>query len=100
MNPEREALLFRSAQEALRNVASHAGASEVDVRVARDDGRVLLEVDDDGVGFVPADARTREQQGHVGLRLLTDLVGAAGGEVRVESEPGEGTRVRVEIPAE
>ena len=100
LKPEREALLFRSAQEALRNVASHAGASHVDVRVVRDDGLVLLEVDDDGVGFVPADTRTREQHGHVGLRLLTDLVGAAGGELRVSSKPGEGTRVRVEVPAE
>jgi signal transduction histidine kinase len=88
LQPEREALLFRSAQEALRNVASHAEASRVDVRVVRDDGRVLLEVDDDGIGFVPANAHTREQRGHVGLRLL------------VESKPGEGTRVHVEVPAE
>ena len=100
VKPEREALLFRSAQEALRNVATHADATRVDVLLHRDDGRVSLDVIDDGVGFVPGVTRTREQEGHVGLRLLTDLVVTAGGELRVESEPGAGTRVHVEVPAE
>jgi signal transduction histidine kinase len=97
--PEREALVFRSAQEVLRNVGEHAQASRVDVRVVRNDGRVVLQVDDDGVGFSKEQAKHRREEGHVGLRLLGDLVAAAGGELRVESKPSRGTHVRVEVPA-
>jgi two-component system NarL family sensor kinase len=98
--PEREALVFRSAQEVLRNVGEHAHASRVDVRIEGNDGQVVLQVDDDGIGFSEEQARQRREEGHVGLRLLGDLVAAAGGELRVESEPNHGTRVRVEVPRE
>jgi signal transduction histidine kinase len=88
-----EALLYRVAQEALRNVAAHSEARQAEVRVVRDDGRVSLEVEDDGRGFAVSDNGGRE--GHFGLKLMHDLARDAGAELTVQSQPGEGTRVRV-----
>lgn len=97
--PEAEALVFRAAREALRNVASHAHATRVGVRVTSDDGHVVLEVVDDGVGFSPHRPSEARANGHIGLDLLHDLAHDAGGTVDVSSSPGGGTRVRVEVPA-
>jgi two-component system NarL family sensor kinase len=91
--PATEMLLYRCAQEALRNVGAHSKAGRVRVRVERTDGVVTLTVEDDGVGFDGAAA-----EGHLGLRLLADLAQEAGGALEVDSTPGSGTRVRVEAP--
>jgi signal transduction histidine kinase len=90
-----EGLLFRVAQEALRNAASHADASHVEVGVQRKGGRVTLEVSDDGRGFEDASPRA---EGHFGLSLIEDLARDAGADLSVRSAPGEGTRVRLEAP--
>ena len=95
-----EALLFRTAQEALRNVVSHAGAHTVSIALGRPAHRVVLEVSDDGAGFDTAVLQDRPGEGHVGLRVLADLAGDAGGSLEVDSAPGRGTRVRIELPAE
>ncbi len=94
LSPQAEALLFRGAREALRNVVAHAGASHVWVRIGRDDGIARLEVRDDGRGFADDEAR----DGHFGLRGLGDLAADAGGRLEVESTLGEGTTVIVEVP--
>jgi signal transduction histidine kinase len=90
-----ERLLFRAAQEALRNAVKHAGASAVRASVRADGGRAVLEVADDGRGFDPAAV----PEGHFGLRLLGDLARDAGGRLDVTSAPGAGTVVRMEVPA-
>jgi two-component system NarL family sensor kinase len=95
---ETEGLLFRCAQEALRNAATHAAAGQVTVTLAAADGHASLEVADDGRGFDPAVLEDRPGEGHFGMRLVRDLVRDAGGELVVDSAPGEGTRVRVEVP--
>jgi signal transduction histidine kinase len=95
---ETEQLLFRAASEAVRNVERHAGASRVSVRVVSDDGRVRLEVADDGVGFRAAERDRRRTEGHLGLSLLEEVAERAGGRLRVESSPGEGTFVTLEVP--
>ena len=77
--------------EALANVAKYARASEAAVAVWREDGHVAVEVADDGVGG--ADAARGS-----GLRGLADRVAALEGTLRLDSPPGGGTRVRVEIP--
>jgi signal transduction histidine kinase len=59
---------------------------------------VELDVVDDGVGFDDETMRARVAAGHVGLRSLRDLVAHSGGDVRVDSAPGEGTTVHVEVP--
>jgi signal transduction histidine kinase len=94
---ESEALLFRAAQEALRNVRRHADATRVDVTVEADGESAALVVSDDGRGF-DDDAIGSAANGHFGLRMMGDLVRDRGGQFEVESAPGEGTRVRAEVP--
>jgi signal transduction histidine kinase len=96
---ETTALLYRTAREAVRNVAEHAGANELRIALTRDNGRVALSVADDGKGFRPEDALARPAEGHFGLRLLADQVRDAGGSFDLDSAPGRGTSVRVEVPA-
>ncbi|HEX8122198.1 MAG TPA: sensor histidine kinase [Solirubrobacteraceae bacterium] len=93
-----EALFFRAARESLQNVRKHAGATSVDVTVEERDGSVVLSVVDDGRGFEAASALTPEDPGHLGLRLVADLAREAGGVMRVDSIPGRGTRVCLEVP--
>jgi signal transduction histidine kinase len=96
---ESERLLFRTAQEAMRNAASHARAQHVRVRVDRRDDRVVLSVSDDGQGFDPGSLAARRAEGHLGLALLDELATSAGGHLHVDSAPGQGTTVEVEVPA-
>ncbi|MFG1925062.1 sensor histidine kinase [Cryptosporangium sp. NPDC048952] len=90
LSPDVESLLFRVAQESLRNVAKHANASHVVVAVT---GAVTLEISDDGVGFDPAGV---VPDGHFGLRVMADLARNAGAMLAVASRPGGGTRWRLE----
>jgi signal transduction histidine kinase len=96
--PEVEALLFRTAQEAVRNALAHADPRHLQVSIQPNDHRVTLVVEDDGRGFDPAEAERRRRSGHLGLSLLTDLATGVGGELELESRPGKGTRVRLEVP--
>lgn len=91
-------LLYRAAQEALRNVLTHANARRVTVTVADRHGTATLDVADDGVGFDPAAPEHRTSGGHFGLQGLTDLVAAAGGRFEIRSELGAGTTMHVEVP--
>ena len=91
-------LMYRSAQEALRNVVSHSGATRVRL-VARVSGNVArVVVDDDGRGFTPEQIEHTNSDGHFGLRALSGLVADAGGKLSVLSAPGAGTRVEVKLP--
>lgn len=92
-------LIYRLAQETLRNVAAHAEASTVDVSLARDRGVVRLEVRDDGVGFEVEAGLRHPADGHFGLRILGDLAADAGAQLFVTSAPGRGTSWRLEVPA-
>ncbi|MBA2631899.1 MAG: GAF domain-containing protein, partial [Chloroflexi bacterium] len=89
-----EEALYRIGQEALHNVVKHANASNVTLRIFRDGDRVRLSVSDDGVGFAP-DEVPRGHLGLIGMRQRVDLVG---GELRVESRPGEGTLIEAGVP--
>jgi two-component system, NarL family, sensor kinase len=91
-----EALFFRVAQEALRNARAHAEAAHVEVAVHRNGGDATLVVADDGRGFDPA---PDGPAGHFGLRLMEDLSRDAGGDLHIDSAPGQGTRVTLEVPA-
>jgi signal transduction histidine kinase len=97
LSTEVEQIVFRTAQEAIRNVAAHAEARHVSVDVSGEDGLVSLRVADDGRGF---DAAGRPEQGHLGLLMLGDLARSAGGELRITSQLGAGTTVELEVPAE
>ena len=89
------ALVWRAAQEAVRNVARHAGASRMSLTVHRHDDVLVLEVVDDGAGFDPASVVGEDR---FGLRGTGSLVREHGGTLEVESAPGAGTTVRVEVP--
>lgn len=89
------ALLWRGAQEAVRNATSHGQATVLTIRVQTTRTSALLEVSDNGRGFDPAQLPSR---GHFGLRGLRDLVAEAGGRFDVVSAPGAGTRVALEVP--
>jgi signal transduction histidine kinase len=91
-------LVYRVAQEGIRNALNHAGASTVRVRLSAGDGRATVEVSDDGRGFDDAEVTDRAAAGHVGLRALSGLVGDNGGSLQVESVPGSGTTLRAEVP--
>ena len=86
-----EAAAFYVVSESLTNIAKYASASLARVDLARDDGVLVVEVSDDGIGGADADKGS-------GLRGLSDRVEALGGRFRVSSERGRGTTVRAELP--
>jgi two-component system, NarL family, sensor kinase len=90
-----EALLYRGAQEAVRNALAHAGASHLALSVVAENGVARLEVRDDGRGFDPG---AGGPAGPFGLRVLADLAENARGSLDVTSSPGAGTTVRLEVP--
>jgi signal transduction histidine kinase len=89
-----EVVLLRAAQEALANIRKHAAARSASVRLEYDAEAVRLEVRDDGVGFEPGTSK----DGHFGLRGMRERVTQAGGRLTVDSAPGEGTGLTVELP--
>jgi len=91
----RDGEVLRIAQEALQNALRHAGAEHVAVRLHGDDGRLVLEVADDGVGFDPSVAALRSRR--LGLTSMEERAQRLGGELEVRSEPGAGTTVRLEV---
>jgi signal transduction histidine kinase len=104
LEPEVESAIYRIAQEALTNAARHGRASQVQITLGVEDGRLTASVGDNGEGFevdgasVPEhDARPGHGVGLQGMRERSDLVGA---ELEIESKPGAGTTVRVSVPLE
>jgi PAS domain S-box-containing protein len=93
---ETQVLLYRMAQEALTNIRKHAQASRVDVVIGDEDGGVLVEVRDDGVGF--STTETLSQPGHLGLAAMRERAEMARGWWTIESTPGKGTAVRFWLP--
>jgi len=96
-----ELLLFRTLQEALRNVRKHARARQVEVelRDSPDEGKVIGVVRDNGAGFdVSAVLRQSYQGGHLGLHAMFEQAAAVGGEVQIDASPGGGTQLTVSIP--
>jgi signal transduction histidine kinase len=89
-----EVVLWRAAQESLTNVDKHASSGDADLRLGYGEDVVTLEVIDRGAGFDPAQA----PDGY-GLPAMRSRVAQVGGEVEVRSAPGEGTMVRVTVPA-
>jgi two-component system, NarL family, sensor kinase len=98
LDPETQALVYRVAQEAVRNVIGYADASNVSVEVGVVDSTARLLVADDGRGFGPQTRERRRAEGHLGLSLVEELAQQAGGSLAVDSSEGAGTRVRLEVP--
>jgi two-component system, NarL family, sensor kinase len=98
LDTEREELVYRTAQEALRNVRAHAHAANVLVSLSRMDDNAVLTVDDDGVGFDAETIARRRSENHFGLELLADRAQRLGGTLSTVSSAGAGTKVKLELP--
>jgi two-component system, NarL family, sensor kinase len=98
LDPDTQALVYRVAQEAVRNVIAYADAKTVSVDVDVADSTARLVVADDGRGFGPEVREKRRAEGHLGLSLVDELARQAGGTLTVDSREGAGTRVRLEVP--
>lgn len=94
MDHDTEVVVYRSVQEALHNIRKHSAARNFGVRLRVAGEKVLLEIEDDGVGF---SARTAEQKGF-GLMGMRERVAALAGSMKVHSERGKGTQIRILLP--
>lgn len=97
--PDAELALFRALQEALSNVAEHAGATRAEVRVRADGGSVVLEVRDDGKGL-PSEGSIEglERSGHLGLAGMRERVTALGGKLTLGPAPSGGVLLTARVP--
>ena len=95
MDPERARDVFRIFQEAMTNVARHAKATRVDIRLRLNAGQLLLSVADNGLGISPPDLRRPRALGLLGVRERALLLG---GKVEIEGSEGGGTSVRLSVP--
>jgi signal transduction histidine kinase len=93
-----ERLVFRVARECLNNIARHAAATHVKVRLEQGESETVMEISDDGIGFDAATQLAHPSEGHFGLRVLGDTVADAGGELLLSTAPGAGTRWQLRIP--
>jgi two-component system sensor histidine kinase UhpB len=96
LGDDQQLVVYRVAQEALNNAARHSGARRVEVRLRREEsGGVALEVSDDGRGFA-----FDESERGLGIGGMRERALLVGGELMIESRPGAGTTVRLEVPGE
>ncbi|WP_369367500.1 GAF domain-containing sensor histidine kinase [Streptomyces sp. CG4] len=91
-----EEALLRVAQEALHNALRHSGAAHVDVSMGRRGSAAVLRVTDDGGGFDPTAVRRAGR--HLGLVSMRDRASGVGGTLTVDSVPGKGTTIEMEVP--
>ena len=94
--------VYRIVQESLINIVNHAGAKEVFVTLIRRDDKILVTIEDDGVGF-EYDKFTEsedENSGRFGILIMRERAEQASGQLHIESRPGKGTRIIAEIPVE
>jgi signal transduction histidine kinase len=95
--------LYRVLQEALSNAYRHAGVDSQEVYLSGQDGWVLLEVCDDGIGFMPPPLEgpsATEREEHIGLRGMRERVHLVGGQLKIVSQPGQGTQIVVRVPSD
>jgi signal transduction histidine kinase len=89
--------IFRIVQEALTNARKHSKARHVQVKFEAEDGRVCIVIEDDGHGFAPENLEMVYGQ-HFGLQFMQERAGQLGGMLQVQSTPGNGTQVMLEVP--
>ncbi|MDT8390209.1 MAG: sensor histidine kinase [Lentisphaeria bacterium] len=91
-------VLYRIAQEAVKNVVRHAHATQVDVSVQVRPGHVCLEVSDNGKSFSVSDVLASKRRNRLGLLGMRERAEMVGGAFEIDSAPGKGTTVRADIP--
>ena len=98
--PAVEIALYRAAQEALSNVARHAGASRATIELQRMEREVVCRIQDDGCGFDTERVFARGERPGLGLAGLRERMAMLGGALQVSSQPGRGTELVMHIPLE
>jgi len=98
VNGEKRTVLYRVVQEALTNVARHARASRVEVRIQKLDDAVCIKIEDDGKGFPAERVLRSKKQIRLGLLGMRERVEMVNGNFTVESTPGKGTTIQAQIP--
>ena len=98
IDTETEGVIFAVIEEAVGNAKKHARAKTVVIRLRVEDQLFWAEVQDDGIGFDAEPAHRRREAGHMGLLNMEDRTEYLGGSFSIESHPGAGTRVRMELP--
>jgi two-component system sensor histidine kinase DegS len=96
LEPYIEVMIFRSIQELLGNAIRHSQASQVKIQLEARDGEVKVSVDDNGKGF---NVESLGETSGMGLKVIRDRVDMIGGEMDIDSVPGQGTRVTISMPA-
>src|SRR4051794_36955617 len=96
IRPEVDPEVFRIAQEALHNGLKHAAAEQLDIRLQERAAELLLTVRDNGVGFEPEAAAHRSRR--LGLTSMEERARSLGGSLAIDSEPGAGTTISLEVP--
>ena len=94
LDDETQTLVFRVVQEAITNAVKHAQATHIDITVIATERMLVLKIKDNGVGMTKA---TSESEEGFGLSAMRDRVAAFGGQLMVESKPGEGCEIKVVI---
>ena len=97
-SPEKEIAVYRIVQEALSNVLKHSGATDVFINLLRRDNAILLSIEDNGQGFDPNAPATPANSTSLGLNIIRERVLQTGGQIFVDSAPGEGALLQIEIP--
>jgi signal transduction histidine kinase len=90
--------LYRIMQEALNNIVKHSGASEAHVTITRDEREVLMVIEDTGRGFAVETTRTNGARRGFGLTGLMERAAMLNGKLAVDSTPGRGTTVKLNMP--
>lgn len=92
-------LLYRSVRELLHNIAKHSGATRVKILFATRHEQILIVVEDDGFGFIPDQVNGINEGTGFGLFSIKERLAYLGGEMKIESAPGRGTKVSLFVPA-
>lgn len=95
---EKEVAVFRVVQEALNNVSKHAQASRVDVSGAISGSKVVITIEDDGIGFDAKKVARAEERHSWGIASMDERSRSIGGSLTVASTPGKGTKIVIEVP--
>jgi signal transduction histidine kinase len=98
LSRQAESVVFAVVEEAVGNAVKHAHASQIGVRLRVDDHLFSAEIKDDGIGFNVAEAQRRREAGHLGLLNLQERAELIGGRCTIQSRPGAGTLIRLDIP--
>ena len=93
-----ENVLYRVAQEALTNIAKYAQATQVSISLKLDSKTVHLTVTDNGIGFTLKNRPASDQEQQWGLTIMAERVEGINGRLRLETQPGKGTSIKVEVP--